>query len=236
MGEYFGRDVDANIKLFCAEQDIEKKNEIFTKNIRPALMKLIESQMYVYKFNRLDDTGMLKNDCLSTLYELLPKFDPTKGKKAFSYFNVVVKNWFIWKIRESNKQSRTESVKVVDAINSADVAQHGQKFIAASYEDELIEKEFFLSLYRDMERWKTIVVKKTEKQVLEAVIFLLQNPRMISIYNKKAIQLYIREITGLNAKQVIANLKRLRELYEEFKERFNDGAEKTEEDLDEDDG
>lgn len=227
MGEYFGRDVDANIKLFCDAQDIETKNRIFTNNIRPALLKLIESQMYVYKFNRLDNPEMLKFDCLSTLYELLPKFDPTKGKKAFSYFNVVVKNWFIWKIREAGKQSRNESLKIVDSLVSSEIAEHDQKFISASYEDELIEKEFFLSLYKDMDRWKQIVTKKTEKQVLEAVIFLLQNPRLISIYNKKAVQLYIREMTGLNTKQVIANLKRLKDLYEEFKERFNDGQEEN---------
>lgn len=229
MGEYFGRDVDAAIKVFCETEDVEKKNEIFTKNIRPALMKLIESQMYVYKFNRINDPTMLKNDCLSTLYELLPKFDSTKGKKAFSYFNVVVKNWFIWKIREASKQSRMESMKMVDNVNSSDVVSHDQQFIAASYEDELIEREFFMSLYKDMERWKEIVTKKTERQVLEAVIFLLQNPRMISIYNKKAIQLYIREMTGLNAKQVIGNLKRLKELYLEFKDKFNDGEERQQE-------
>lgn len=223
MGQYFGRDVDENIKLFCAEADVEKKNRIFEKNIRPALLKLIESQMFVYNFNKLPDPDVLKNDCLSTLYELLPKFDPTKGKKAFSYFNVVVKNWFIWKIRENNKQTRLESMASVDALNKEDVAKHDTNLIGPSYESELIEREFLLSLYKHMDTWKEILTKKTERQVLEAVIFLFQNPRMISIYNKKAVYVYIREITGLNTKQVIANLKRIKELYQEFRDKFNDG-------------
>lgn len=97
MGIYFGKDVDEKIIEFnalAATGDIEKKNQIFTVGIRPAFMRLIESQMYLYKFYKVDDPETLKNECLSTLYEILPKFDATKGKKAFSYFNVVVKNWF----------------------------------------------------------------------------------------------------------------------------------------------
>lgn len=223
MGEYFGRDVDAQIKIFCETTDIEKKNEIFTKKISPALIKLIESQMHVYGFNKIGDPEILKNDCLSTLYELLPKFDPNKGKKAFSYFNVVVKNWFIWKIRESSRAKRMASATVVDTVVSTDVASHDTNLVGPSYETELMEREFFLSLYKHMEQWKKLLTKKTERAVLEAVNFLLQNPRIVSIYNKKAVYLYIREITGLNTKQVIANLKRIKELYSEFKDEFDNG-------------
>jgi hypothetical protein len=109
MPMYFGPQVDEKIIDYRNEIDVEKKNAIFTEHIRPAMLKLIESQMYLYGFYKIDDPDMLKNECLATLYETLPKFDPSKGKKAFSYFNVVVKNWFIWKIRDKNKKLKQQS-------------------------------------------------------------------------------------------------------------------------------
>ena len=45
----------------------------------------------------------------------------------------------------------------------------------------------------------------------------------IEIFNKKAIYLYMREITGLNTKQVVNNLNKLRAKYRVFKERWNQG-------------
>ena len=45
----------------------------------------------------------------------------------------------------------------------------------------------------------------------------------IQIFNKKAVYLYIREITGLNTKQVVNNLNKMRERYAVFKKKWNQG-------------
>ena len=45
----------------------------------------------------------------------------------------------------------------------------------------------------------------------------------IEIMNKKAIYLYLREITGLNTKQVVNNLNKLRAKYRIFKKNWNKG-------------
>ena len=60
-------------------------------------------------------------------------------------------------------------------------------------------------------------LKKNEKVVLDAVRILLHNIDDIEIFNKKAVYLYLREITGLNTKQVVNNLNKLREKYRNFK-------------------
>ena len=67
-------------------------------------------------------------------------------------------------------------------------------------------------------------LKANEEKVLKAVKILLEdkdNPELI--FNKKAIYLYIREITGLNTKQVVNNLNKLRAKYRVFKYRWNEG-------------
>jgi len=224
MPLYFGPEVDAKIAEYINEPDVPTKNKIFESGIRPALTKLIDSQLYMYGFYKIDDDPeSLRNECLSNLYEILPKFDPNKGKKAFSYFNVVVKNWFIWKIRDRNKRLKQHADNVLGLDH--EVVKSNPSLILASYEDNLIEKEFLLSLHRDMDKWRTLLKKKQEQQVLDAIVFLLQNPHLVSIYNKKAVFLYIKEMTGLSAKQVNHNMGRLKSLYATFRERFHSGEE-----------
>ncbi len=64
-------------------------------------------------------------------------------------------------------------------------------------------------------------IREKEKQVLEAVRVLLHNVDDIEIFNKKAIYLYLRELTGLNTKQVVNNLNKLREKYRLFKTKWD---------------
>ena len=61
------------------------------------------------------------------------------------------------------------------------------------------------------------------KRVYDAVCILLNNPEDIEIFNKKAIYLYLRELTGLNTKQVVNNLNKLRTKYRSFKTDWNNG-------------
>ena len=67
------------------------------------------------------------------------------------------------------------------------------------------------------------MTKENEKKVLMAVRILLDSADTIEIFNKKAIYLYIREITGLNTKQVVNNLNKLRSKYRTFKQNWNEG-------------
>src|SRR3989344_1202031 len=81
---YFDHNTEASIVKFQKEPDIENKKKIFVEEIRYSFAKLIENIIFVYKFHSLGDIEILKNDCLSFLFETLYKFDATKGHKAFS--------------------------------------------------------------------------------------------------------------------------------------------------------
>jgi len=220
---YFGPEVDVKIAEFVAETDRAKKNRTFEDGIQPALTKLIESQMYLYGFYKIDNPENLKDECLSYLFEILPKFDPNKGKKAFSYFNVVVKHWFVGRIRDRNKRlkQQTENFYGIDH----DVVRNDPSLVLASHEDEIVEREFWISLFRSMDKWRALLKKPQEVLVLDAIVFLLQNPQLVSIYNRKAVFLYIKEMTNLTTKQVNHHINMMRELYREFRERFDNGKE-----------
>jgi hypothetical protein len=66
-------------------------------------------------------------------------------------------------------------------------------------------------------------MKASEEKVYKAVKILLENPDDIEIFNKKAIYLYLREITGLNTKQVVSNLNKMRIKYRSFRQKWDNG-------------
>jgi hypothetical protein len=222
MAQYFNRDTDIALEKFLLATDPKEKHEVFDKGIRPAFEKLVENLIFVYGFYSLDDVETLKREGLSNLYEMIPKFDPTKGTKGFSYFNVVAKNWFIQKSKERNKKNRIESELHVDLDH--ETAVNDPNFAVAPYEDQVEERERWIMFYEAMESWRGRLTKKTETQVLEAVIFIMRNPDLVPIYNKKAVYLYLRELTSLNTKQVVVNLKKIKALYDEWKNGYDENG------------
>lgn len=218
MSQYFTKDTDIALEKFLHSQTDQEKHQIFDAQIRPAFEKLIESLLYTYRFYNIDDVETMKKDCLTNLYEMIPKYDPTKGTKGFSYFNVVAKNWFFQKIREKSKKNKLESELFYDLDHEA--FKHDSNFVEGPIEEEIEEKEFWIALHTEMDFWRGKLTKKTEKQVLDAIIFMMKNPDLVSIYNKKAVYLYLRELTGLNTKQVVVNLKKIKEMYSEWKSEY----------------
>ena len=66
-------------------------------------------------------------------------------------------------------------------------------------------------------------LKPNEEKVLNAIQTLMENIDQIEIFNKKAIYLYMREITGLNTKQIVSCLNKMRERYRLFKKKWDEG-------------
>ena len=90
------------------------------------------------------------------------------------------------------------------------------------YDSEREKKEFMEHLWGEIHRWDKQNLKENEKKVLEAIKILLSEAEAIEIFNKKAIYLYIREITNLNTKQVLNNLTKFRSEYSQFKKKWNE--------------
>ena len=65
-------------------------------------------------------------------------------------------------------------------------------------------------------------MKENDQKVYKAIIVLFESKEDIEIFNKKAIYLYLRELTGLNTKQVVNSLNKFREKYSTFKQGWLD--------------
>ena len=85
------------------------------------------------------------------------------------------------------------------------------------------ERQFWNILLKEVKNWDKLTLKENEKKVLDAVLLLMENIEQIEIFNKKAIYLYLREITGLNTKQIVSCLNKMRARYRIFREKWDSG-------------
>ena len=180
---------------------------------------MVEKIVYTYKFNNLPNIEYLKDDCKIWLMTILDKYDPNRKSKAFSYFSVITKNWFIHKVKQNSKRlKRDVQYENLDAFAQEEclVAHH-------SYYSDREEFEFWQHLWKEINSWENLKLKENEKKVLNAIKILFESVDEIEIFNKKAIYLYMREITGLNTKQIVNNLNRIRGKYRDFKKEWEKG-------------
>ena len=219
--QYFTKIHEEAIIQYALSEGKQKKTRLYVDYIQPAFNEMVEKIVYTYKFNNLPNIEVLKDDCKIWLTTILDKYDPNKKSKAFSYFSVITKNWFIAKIKKNAKACSRE-VSYENLINEAD-AYPFQEAIENPYETMRERGEFFSHLRAHLEEWRGEAHKEKDQKVLEAITILFESAGEIEIFNKKAIYLYMREITGLNTKQIVSTLNRTRIKYRAFKEEWDDG-------------
>ena len=132
---------------------------------------MVDKITYTYKFTTLPNIEVLKDECKIWLTTILDKFDPGKGSKAFSYFSVITKNWFIHKVKKNSKNLKKEI-----AFDQA-VGEIEQTYLSTenSYLDQREKYEFWVCLVTEINKWEQQNLKENEKKVLHAIMDLFDN-------------------------------------------------------------
>ena len=218
--KYFTQVHEDAIIEYCLEStSMRRREELYVTLLQPAFDQMVDKIVFTYKFTTLPNIDILREECKIWLMTVLGKFNPDKGSKAFSYFSVITKNWFIQKVKK-NKKKNLREVELDELPKEQEL-----KHIAVhnGYDDEREKEEFWNHLWTEIGNWDTDKLKENEKKVLEAIKILLESPDDIEIFNKKAIYLYMREITGLNTKQIVNSLNKMRKKYRIFKTKWDRG-------------
>ena len=214
---YFTEEHEKAIIKYCSSDCRQEKTQLYVNWIQPAFDEMVDKIVYTYRFTNLPNIDELREDCKVWLTTILEKYDPNKGSKAFSYFSVITKNWFIHKVKKNSKRAQRE-VNYEDA--SAEISEKmvvtGEKYV-----DDTIDNEFWKYLYNEIESWSKLQMTENEKIVYDAVRTLFNSAEELEILNKKAVYLYLREITGLNTKQIVAQLNKMRKRYKNFKSNWD---------------
>lgn len=218
---YFDNTTQDAIVLYQNENNIPQKNLIYLESIFPAFDALVENLINVYGFTiAYESRTDLKNECLEFLYTALPKFNAEKGSKAFSYFNVVAKHWLTIKSKQNAKKTQSYiSLDNKDAIGNHDMETIERFSVAPDGEELMIgleNKEAVKALLKEVtDRAKT----ENEKTCVKAINVLISSIDDVDLLNKRAILLYLREITGLSSKQLSIVLASLKKHYKDVKKK-----------------
>ena len=218
---YFNEDTQLAIEEFQKTSCTEEQSQIYSSRILPAFEKLSENLIFIHKFTSLHDSYEdLKNDCVTFLFETLYKFDATRGTKAFSYFNVVAKNFLIIKSKQKTTAfKRNVSMDDRGSFSVSEKYAFHDYNIAEDPASQMIreeEKKMNLDMISHLQDESK---SDNEKACIDAINSLFESADELEFLNKRAVFVYLREISGLTPKQLTTTISNLKKKYRALKEK-----------------
>ena len=224
---YFHEGTAAAISAYQQTDDLEEKQKLYVAEIFPAFSKLVENLIFIHGFRGLHDSYEdLKSDCVAFLYEAIGKFDPSRGSKPFSYFNVVAKNWLIIRSKQRVKNiKRNVSIDDRECLGRRDAETIENYHIVPAQDDQMMTWEFLTNIHTMLHEIKGRVVNENEIKCMNAIIHIFE---VVSdnddrpgdsdlMLNKRAVFSYIRDISGLTPKQLTTTIASIKKHYRELK-------------------
>lgn len=189
---YFTAETEEYIVKYNNSSDSEYRAKIFTEYIYFPFYKLAENIIHTFKFYYTDveDIEDLKHEVVSMLLEeKIDKFDPTNGAKAYSYFGTIVKRWLI---NYNNKNYK--KLKQIGSFSDMEESYEGNSDVKMPGGITLSQ---FLDLWVETayDRLETLFTKESEQQIADAVLTIFKTRYDLDIFKKKALYIYIREMT-----------------------------------------
>ena len=211
--QYFTADVDLAIQEYLASSNQAERNEIYRTRIAYAFYKLAENLIHTFKFyyTEVESLEDLKHEVCCFFLEKLDYFKPERGSKAFSYFSIVGKNYLILYNNNNYKKKKAkadplaadEDEGVLRQLGRDERKQEIKDFI--DYFTEYLDKHMF-----------TMFKKDKDRKVADAINILFKRRENLEIFNKKALYIYIREITDVDTPVITKVTKKLKVLYKEL--------------------
>ena len=218
---YFSDDTQAAIVMFQGEDDTKRQHEIYIKSIHSAFDSLVENLILVYGFsNPGEPIEELKSDCISFLYSSMHKWSPDKGTKAFSYFNVVAKNFLICNSRKSIKRTKRYLSMDHPELLSIEQTEEVESYAIAQAPDEvLIEKDRRDEIRKVLSEIEKRVMSESEVACIKAIIAVFEKIDDLDFLNKRALRIYVRDISGLTSKKLSIAMTSIRGHYKSISQR-----------------
>ena len=194
---YFHQGTEDAILRHNKETRPVMRERIYNEHIRNAFEKLAENIIHTFKFYYFDvPSEDVKHEVVSFLYMNMHKFQEGKGK-AFSYFSIVAKNYLI--LHNNNNYKRMKQ------HDGAQVTDHKRDPISEerSYDGRQMKVEYVDVLAEYWRNNLTAVFKrKKDLDVANSVVELMDMRQNIDNFNKKALYILIREMTGSNTQHI----------------------------------
>ncbi len=205
---YFGTPVQNAIIRYNDTSNPVIKNRIYSEHIDAAFNKLAENLIHTFKFYYFDyPLDEVKHEVVSFLIMNMHKYKADKGR-AFSYFSVVGKNYLILHNNNNYKKMKTHDDisrldykrEIFSESNKEDVDEFNQEFV-----DQMLQ-------YWD-NNITNIFRRQKDILVADAVLELFRKRANIENFNKKALYIMIREMTGSNTQHITRVINQMKKYY-----------------------
>jgi len=218
---YFTQDTEDAIVEYLATTDTFERNRIYNDRIEYGFYKLAENIIHTFKFYYTDTDTIeeLKHEVITFLLEKLHLYNPTKGK-AFSYFGTIAKRYLIV-YNENNYKKLQEKADVDESDDEQMMLYENDKNIELLFDENSFMDQYIR--YIDTHIYK-LFPKKQDAQTADAIVELFRKRETLEIFNKKALYIYIREITDVSTPQITKIIKKLKVIYVQlYNEYYNHG-------------
>ena len=221
--QYFGPEQELAVRIFLTATTWEEKNTVYNTFLRDPLTKMIDSIIRRYRLYRPNmEFNDIHVDTLSFLVTKMEKFKPAKGKKAYSYFGTICKNYLMGQIMKDNRDRNRK-------ISYEDISYSLEQDVKYSYEimedDELPLEKIISSLVVEIKQFiNENRLNINEEKIGYCLIDVFENYETIFIagkgnkFNKNIILYQLREMSGLTTKEIRAALKPYKNIYKNLLE------------------
>lgn len=228
---YFDDPQEEAIVKFLKSDDKQEREKIYKEYLEYPFFKMTESIINRYRLHSyIMPTEELIDATLSHLHEKLDKFKPSKGKKAYSYYGTIIKNYALGnRIKERKEITRKESYELNSDYYTQDI---NFSYRIEADEDKNIMEEYF---YQYLDIIKNVIEEDEKKDQNDsdklsedeitlglAIIEVMEKWEQIfeegsKKFNRLSVLSFIRNITGFSTKQIRDNMKNYKKLYYERK-------------------
>ena len=213
---YFTPETEAAIIAYNIATEPREKDRIYNDHIQQAFFKIAENVYNTFKFSYADVSPLeIQKQAISHMVANIDKYEPGKGK-AFSYFSIVAKNWFILDNNTTYKRFK-KHVEICEQVGEA-----GEFVVEPEHEKQESETREFISLMVDY--WDKNVgkmfTKEKDLKIAHAVIEIFRNADRIDVFNKKALYLYIREIADCPTQKITKVINKMKATQQNIAEEY----------------
>jgi hypothetical protein len=221
---YFGPDQEKAVVDFLSSDDEVERNKIYNEYLKNPFNKMIDSIIRRYGLYRKNYSFEdLHADTLSFLLTKFDKFNIDSGKKAYSYYGTICKNYLLALLIKDDKNIK--NILPFDTVFSSIEGRDDLVYNLKESDYELsnfikdISDEIKIELKNNNSENKKKLTEN-EIKVGQALIDILDNWETIfdnmeggPKYNKNTILATIRDYTNLTTKDIRVSMTRYKKIY-----------------------
>jgi hypothetical protein len=215
---YFTVETEEAILRYRNSKSQAERNRIYNESIHYGFYKLVENIIHTFKFyyTEVDNIEDLKYEVISFLLQKLDLYDQSKGK-AYSYFGTIAKRYLIIYNQKNYKKlvSKAEIGEQHDddaLVNSIIVKEPEPEL------DRLDIVELFVKYVDD--NLLDLFDKTDEMKVADAILEIFKKRENIDIFNKKAVFIYVKEMTEAQSNTITKVIKKLKVIYKRILDNY----------------